>query len=434
MTDATSKPKERRPINTRSFGLNAPPKNLPFPPAYANLTAIELLTFLPNCIKCSDVIYRFVSNGGTRHVFWAIVNTQRDLEVEWNANSCGVQIYKAMRGAGYEDWTIKIHDKWHAAKRATWDEQNLDVSGLQAPDQLNRGHRPANDVSFGDLALGVRRMPEGEDALDLTRMVRYCIQNPNEKWRYPKDYVELLDLIGGPAQTHNGHTDRAAFGRWERITPPPPRPKAASASVDTIAVVTDAKTEQKRKRAGSVRGNTGMTEDTPARGSTPRLVRQIKTRRTGKLRATAYGSGDSDTMNIEDEAVGSKIYIRQPPLHVEPPHDTPEPPDVAIESIFLTEGWVGETDLFSAYAFGSHRTLPPYRMLHRMRLPDSGDVSGWAENLRWMFEQKACFLHTYRTVGWNESSEHMEMIAQIRKEQMWASDELLDHLMETQGE
>jgi hypothetical protein len=73
-------------------------------------------------------------------------------------------------------------------------------------------------------------------------------------------------------------------------------------------------------------------------------------------------------------------------------------------------------------------------MLHDIKQPDSLDFSGWAENLRWASEQRACFWHTVETEGWNESPEHMDIIARARVQQTWASDELLDLLPEVQDE
>jgi hypothetical protein len=98
------------------------------------------------------------------------------------------------------------------------------------------------------------------------------------------------------------------------------------------------------------------------------------------------------------------------------------------QQLFAVEHDAGEMEVVSAYAFGGPRHQPPYRLLHDIEQPDQADVSGWAENLRWAFEQRACFYHTEQTEGWNESPGHMERIAQIRQKQVWASDELLEQL------
>jgi hypothetical protein len=121
-------------------------------------------------------------------------------------------------------------------------------------------------------------------------------------------------------------------------------------------------------------------------------------------------------------------YRRAPTEYVAAPESASIPPATAIEFAFSVQGNVGETDPFSAYAFGGPRHMPPYRMLHDIEQPDPADISGWAENLRWAFEQRACFCHTVQTEGWNESPAHMESIAQTRLKQLWTSEELLRQL------
>lgn len=202
-----------------SFGDTAPSNTIPFPKK-ANMTVAEILAFLPNSINSADVIYRMISNGGTRKSIHAIINTYRNFEAEWSANCCGEAMYKAMDKAGYTDWTIKKHDLWHDSRRALWDANRLDVGDLRTP-----SGGPVGAVSFRRLAENVRTMPEGDDALDLTRMVRYCVQNSEDGWRYPKDYEELLDLLGGPAEVREQNTDGAVFRRWENRKAPPPTPR-----------------------------------------------------------------------------------------------------------------------------------------------------------------------------------------------------------------
>lgn len=180
------------------------------------MTIVEILAFLPNSINCTDVIYRMISNGGTRKAIHAIINTHRDFSVEWSVNCCGEAMYKTMHKGGYPDWTIKRHGLWHNGRKDSWDGNRLDVGDLRT------SPGSAGTVSFRKLAENVRTMPEGDDALDLTRMVRYCKQNDGERWRYPTDYEELLDLLGGPAEVGSKHTDGAVFDRWEHRKAPPP--------------------------------------------------------------------------------------------------------------------------------------------------------------------------------------------------------------------
>lgn len=183
------------------------------------MTAVEILAFLPNHIKCADVVYRLVSNGGSRKIFHAIINTFRDLEAEWSLNCCGEAMYKTMNRAGYNNWTIKRHNEWHDNhQQALWNESSLGVGDFRTEQSAPE----AGTVSFRSLAANMRSIPEGDDALDLTRMVKYCVENAEDTWNYPNDYEELLESLGGPAQVGDRSTDRTVFGRWERKRAPPP--------------------------------------------------------------------------------------------------------------------------------------------------------------------------------------------------------------------
>jgi hypothetical protein len=130
------------------------------------------------------------------------------------------------------------------------------------------------NVPFKDLALSVRRMPEGGEALDLTRMVRYCDINSTASWLYPRDYHELLDLLGGPREVRAENLDRGMFEKWDNIRPPPPRPW----SVEEQDLVRRAlESRYKKNRAVSARLSTPASKILP-RGSTPTAGAQAKKR------------------------------------------------------------------------------------------------------------------------------------------------------------
>ncbi|KAF2245321.1 hypothetical protein BU26DRAFT_521803 [Trematosphaeria pertusa] len=257
-------------------------------------------------------------------------------------------------------------------------------------------------------------MPRGDDALDLTRMVEYCVQHPVEGWEYPKDYEKLLGLLGGPQTVTPEHVDRAAFKRWEGVVPLPPRPRP------------DALTVGRRKNKKSM----GSAEDeTPA--PQPGRKRGMP-RKRARLEEDADFAEDDQEVRAAREEIEERInaasdsaaptYIHGLAHWVAPPSLTEEPSDARIICVFEEEGCLEETDPFSAYAFLGPRDSPPYRPLHRIDHPLTSDISGWAENLRWAAEQTA----TFRTGGWNESPEHMERIHRIRVEQKWVSMEWLD--------
>ncbi|KAH9871116.1 hypothetical protein J1614_006690 [Plenodomus biglobosus] len=427
---------QQKPPQPYGFGPAAPSQELPFP-AHANLTAAELLTFLPHSIRSADIIYRLVSNGGTRRVLSTMINTQRLLLIQWSNNTCGTTMYKAMNDAGFEGWTVGIHGNWHDLKRGTWDEKNLDVAGCRRPGEIRKKQPAAPDVPFRSLAMDVRQMPRGHDALDLTRMVQYCTCKPKEIWMYPRDYSALLEHLGGPTAVTPQHHDRQVFRRWIDVEPPAANPVFAARGGQT--------TKKKRSILAQDQASAPETHSPPAVPASASLSMQTarasnqqssnSVKRRGKLRKQTETRQDVDgDTDMDREMMDYGAYSRPAAKYVAPPEKEVEPPSFAIELALRVEGMADERDRFSPYAFGGPRSTSPYRSLHRISQPDRGDISGWAENLRWASEQRRCFWQSAQAGTWNESPEHMELITKIRRERTWASDELVEHVAQEQYE
>ncbi|KAH7351381.1 hypothetical protein BKA66DRAFT_516301 [Pyrenochaeta sp. MPI-SDFR-AT-0127] len=417
------------------FGSNASSRNMRFP-AKANITVVELLTFLPNSIQCADVIYRLISNGGTHRTLWAIMTIQRDLLIEWSASHCGILLCKTMENAGYQGWTVGSHNMYPELKKATWDEANLDVNGFRTPGQVNGKHSAPPPIPFKSLNTGVRRMPTGYDALDLTRMVQYCVQNPSQLWLYPDDFEALLNRLGGPVVRRKEHLDRAAFDRWAHIIPPlrsvpTSRLLDVNRTSEENAEQIGNKARKKPLKSGGKSWKPRRKPSIQTRGVTPVSEVRFGNRRYQKSRSRENlrvqecrreeADGDHDTML-------SELYIQAVAKYIAPPDDATKLENEEVIFAFLKEGVATEDDPFTPYAFGGPRSLAPYRMLHCICQPHPADNSGWAENLRWACEQRACFGYGFRAGAWNESPEHMELIATLRKDQVWASDDLLELL------
>ncbi|KAI8941578.1 hypothetical protein NX059_002793 [Plenodomus lindquistii] len=426
----------RQPRQPYGFGPATPSQDLAFP-AHANMTAAELLTFLPHSIRNADIIYRLVSNGGTRHLLSVIVNTQRLLLMPWSDNTCGATMYKAMNAAGFHNWTVTVHGNWHDKEKATWNEGNLDVGGCRSLSQINGSGSVAPDVPFRSLKVDVRYMPVGYDALDLTRMVQYCVRKSAEVWMYPRDYAALLEHLGGPTTVTSQHHDRAVFKRWADVQLPVPNSILASQGGQTRQRKESTEAHEKApnretpsKIAQSALANRSK-QTTPAIESEPRTdVRPA--RRSRKLVGTGEDMNkdvDRDTGNMDN-----KTYSRPAPKYVAPPETAAEPPHSAIEFTYRREGMAEEGNAFSPYAFGGPRYAPPYRSLRHIGQPHRDDIGGWAENLRWASEQRICFSQHPQAEAWNESPEHMELIAKIRQEEGWASDELITRIGQEQYE
>ncbi|OAG06002.1 uncharacterized protein CC84DRAFT_1205641 [Paraphaeosphaeria sporulosa] len=384
-------------------------RNLRFP--NANVTAIELLTFLPGCLNSPDIVYRFASNGISLDAILSIVNTNRMLEQQWTAEYCYRTVRNAMRHAGHSDWTLKKHLQYFADKLRGWNATSLSVSGFRASLSISDKRKPDADVRFARLADGVKHMPDGDDALDLTRMIQHCVQNPSEEWLYPSNYDMLLAHLGGPTHPVAANMDRPIFERWEHVIPHVPRRNRPSEL-----------TTQPKKRG---RSGTPQTDGEAPRRSGRRGRPSLKRR---ELQEDFLGADDSGIEDQVEEFVPPSTPWVKPPVIGRAAMSFQ-----ALLYDFSAQPSPKTDDTFDAYAFGyGPRTMAPFRPLHLITIKSLKfeDLSCWAENLRWAAEQHTTFGET----GWTECPEHMERIAQFRCEQTWASAELVISIEDHQQE
>ncbi len=212
-----------------AFGEGSPSWNVSFP--NGNLTAAEILAYLPHWLKSVDVINRFINNGGRSVTITYLLKQLRVMSSDdYAPNSTTVMMQYAMRRAGYDDWTIGTRHE-HTADRV-YDENSLYVGDFRPPrvthpktvsnrhkakkEDLSR-NKAAHPVPFKDLALHVRQHPSGDDALDLTRCVKYAVQHAKEKWLFPTDFEKLVKHLGGPLAVTHFHLDKQLFARYDKF-------------------------------------------------------------------------------------------------------------------------------------------------------------------------------------------------------------------------
>ncbi|KAG9382462.1 hypothetical protein PtrSN002B_010034 [Pyrenophora tritici-repentis] len=394
-----------------SFGPNAPSRYLLFP-ARANVTVIELLTYLPNSIHCADFVHRFFANDGSFPLLCAIVNQQRNLSSEWGKHGGRQSMYDAIKRAENKRWGTNSLATLHKQRNKTQDEASVDVGGYKTPGQLWKKQKVVKNVPFRNLALDVKQIPQGDDALDLTRMVRYYGEHPLEPWLYPDDCDALLGLLGGPSAIRPGHTDREAFKRRTQVK----SSQGHDPQPNVLMEAHERDGELKKRRAGSSARTTGQKRKLQA--VTPSSPAWSTKKQEGQaqeyIRSDEYASPPDDAILPLPEAFTEAMH----------------PVSEALNNTFLREGQVGEDDPYSAYAFGGPRHTPPFRRLYLIQQPDPAGNSGWAENLRWAFVQNTLYRDPYRPDAWNESPEHMEQIVQIRRELCWMSEEYQEQLDE----
>ncbi|KAF1912956.1 hypothetical protein BDU57DRAFT_541653 [Ampelomyces quisqualis] len=210
-------PKSRR-SNEDVFGHNLPSPHLRLPEA-GNITALEQIVFLTQSLRSHDPMTRLVQNCFDSTTLTFIINQSRTFpEHPLLGNSLCHIVQNMMRKSGHKDWTFKKHKngKFGVVKRATDDLRlaNMTLRCENFPDMVGNRAGVIENIPFEALAVDVTRLPEGDDALDLTRCLIWALHNPGSGLLYPRDFVWLTGQLGGPMPVKTENYDTAVFARW----------------------------------------------------------------------------------------------------------------------------------------------------------------------------------------------------------------------------
>ncbi|KAF1926922.1 uncharacterized protein M421DRAFT_394567 [Didymella exigua CBS 183.55] len=206
----------------RLYGIgklsNAPSPTHDFPDG--NFTLAEIAAFLPQSIKSWDVADRIIWNGAASEDLALFFNKYRGLSPKIDINSVYLMFRGQMRKRseaehGYKNWRQWIVSaQADVQKPEKFDPDSINVTGFRRPVIFqNRLNIPAVPIPFTDLAKGVALWPEGDDALDLTRCVSWCVDHPEVESYYPTDYQTVLERVGGPLVPNACHSDGQALLR-----------------------------------------------------------------------------------------------------------------------------------------------------------------------------------------------------------------------------
>jgi hypothetical protein len=129
------------------------------------------------------------------------------------------------------------------------------------------------------LASGVKNFPEGNEALDLTRVVQYAVDHPVGNYMYPRDYHLILSALGGPKPVTPENTDAAIFQIYKSMRK------------------TDLASDKHMKKAGltpalrpsraTVKERTGVASDKPKDLKSTAAVTISNVKRKGKAAANS---------------------------------------------------------------------------------------------------------------------------------------------------
>ncbi|KAF1850603.1 uncharacterized protein K460DRAFT_244482, partial [Cucurbitaria berberidis CBS 394.84] len=231
-TSSPKKKKTGRAAANYDKLADAPSAHLDFPDG--NITLAEMTAFLPQSIKSWDVIDRALFNGAFSATLAGMINHFRNMPAGNIENNSVYRMMKApmdkraLTDPVYEGWSVSVHQK--IQKPIGFNPASVSVAGFRTPsnnykrDATNISQESAQNILFRDLMKGVKVMPSGYDALDLTRCVQYCVDHPEEDWLYPQDFVDLVSQLPqdahlsryprGPAPVQLDHQDASIVGRY----------------------------------------------------------------------------------------------------------------------------------------------------------------------------------------------------------------------------
>lgn len=205
-TTVTGGPALPNPTHYMNFLSDLPAHCYELPKEVLNFTIVEILVLLPNWFKNKALCARFVNNNLTGHIHFMILEEHRELQLgsEYERERARKWITDEYRKA-----MRKIVPDWIKAKHvvpAGWDSTAIGMDGFYPDDVDSRDYRRVPSILFKDLAIGVKKMPEGPAAGDLTRALLFALENKQD-YSFPEDLPTILDYIG---RTHitTAHTDR----------------------------------------------------------------------------------------------------------------------------------------------------------------------------------------------------------------------------------
>jgi hypothetical protein len=202
-------------MTNKNFLANLPAHCYTLPDVPLNFTIVEILVLLPNWFRNKALCARFLNNHLTGSIHFMILEEHRELQFgsehererarKWLTD----EYRKAMRKDN-KDWTKATH-----VKPAGWQPTAMGVDGFTPDDVEVPGYRRVPSIFFRDLAIGVKKMPEGPAAGDLTRALLFEIESKQD-YLFPEDLPTILDYIGR-TQITTAHTDRPIVHTYSEL-------------------------------------------------------------------------------------------------------------------------------------------------------------------------------------------------------------------------
>ncbi|KAF2127530.1 hypothetical protein P153DRAFT_432654 [Dothidotthia symphoricarpi CBS 119687] len=207
-----------------SFLRDFPSHNYILPTgAPLNFTMVEIIAILPSWFKNTSLATRFLNNNITASIHLAILQEHRDLGITTEHERA-----RAREGIAdaYRKTMRSVDPEWTKARHRIPKEWNNGVMNVNTfvPDVVHETwYQAPPPIAFKALCNGLKKLPQGADAGDLTRALEYALcntkfdqfQQPHELL-FPDDLQMILGYIGRTDVTME-HTDRCVVRRYADV-------------------------------------------------------------------------------------------------------------------------------------------------------------------------------------------------------------------------
>ncbi|KAJ4353605.1 uncharacterized protein N0V89_005335 [Didymosphaeria variabile] len=192
-----------------------------------NFTAVEIIVFLPWLFTNSSIARRFVNNGMDNKTHAEIIEHHRVHTLETTEIAKGY--LDALRPANWQHMNRdRLRTLWNRKNQRTpdgWNATNIAMNGF-VPDRIAKegfhASAPAS-VPFRNLVQGVKKLPTGNDAADLTRAIEFANGDEAEKTfpgrdlLFPDDLIDIFKAIGHAVITEY-HRDGKIVTRYRKLS------------------------------------------------------------------------------------------------------------------------------------------------------------------------------------------------------------------------
>jgi hypothetical protein len=185
-----------------------------------NATMVDIIALLPQWFRNRDILLRLLNNGITSNIHLAILEEHRHLNISTSEDTERARdhlsdAYRKVMRRTESGWIKRNHKV-----PKDWDVAVLSIENFVPEAAEKAGYAVSPPIPFKSLAIGLKKLPQGPDAGDITRALDYTMQNHKVdeygrscEFMFPDDIHLVLNHIGRTQITAD-HLDTFVIARY----------------------------------------------------------------------------------------------------------------------------------------------------------------------------------------------------------------------------